>query len=121
MIKTFSIEKEITIQIDIESYHPYHHSCDRMQPDDPEEIEVHGYMIIGKNFIPLTAEQEKALNLEQIALDEIHQDKMEMRIDQALDRDVPELLVDRVVPRIGSVAQIKDFVKDLQKIQGGRT
>lgn len=100
MIKTFSIEKEITIQIDIESYHAYHHSCDRMSPDDPEEIEVHGRMVIGKNFIPLTAEQEKALNLKQIALDEIHQDKLEMRIDQALEKDVPELLRVRVVNQI---------------------
>ena len=122
MIKTFGIEKEVTIQVDIESYSPYHHSCDRMSPDDPEEIEVHGWLVVGKKYIHLTGEQAEELNLEQLALDEIHQDKLEMRIDQALDRDVPELLFDRVNRQIelDEAKQVKDFVEDLQKIQGGR-
>jgi hypothetical protein len=53
--------------------------------------------------IELTDLQIEALNLEQEAFDYVKQERLENRIDQALERDVPELL--------------KDRIKNFQKIQ----
>ena len=114
---TFNIEKSVNIQVIIESFTPYHHSCDRMQPDDPEEIEISARMTIQKGNkvynIGLTDNQIKALGLEQDAIDYIKQDRESARIDRMLDREpVPDLLMER----IGSVNQIRNFVKTAQNI-----
>ena len=99
---SFNIKKEINIQVIIESYFPFHHSCDRMQPDDPEEIEISARMTIQKGNkvynIGLTDNQIKALGLEQDAIDYIKQERLESRIEQALDR---EPVSDRLREAIG--------------------
>ena len=93
---TFEIEKSVNITVQIESYHDYHHSCDRMQPDDPEEIEISAFIMtkIGNKTykIELTDLQIEALNLEAEAYNYVKQQRLENRIEKALERDVPDRL-----------------------------
>ena len=102
---TFETTKEIDITVQIESYHDYHHSCDRMQPDDTEEIEISAFIMtkIGNKTykIELTDLQIEALNLEAEALDYVKQQKLENRIEQALNR---EPVPDRLREALGIIA-----------------